>query len=129
MLVSVIEEPVPSQPWRKKKFHEVRCDLSGCERTWRVPYRGNRAEDKLDFCCLEHKNSARCLGESFDKKLKELSQRRWGVPSTSCLDETKRKRALTKEMRWGDKNYNNREKAEKTCQKKWAAAIHFSQMM
>jgi hypothetical protein len=118
VLISTIEEAVGAQPWRKKKLHELKCDLPGCQTLWLVPYRGNRPEDKLDFCCVEHKYDARRRGEIFDTKLKELSLKKWGVPSASCLEENQKKRAQTKEERWGDRNYNNRQKAEQTCQER-----------
>ena len=118
MLVSIAEEPVSSQSWRKKKLHMLRCDLFGCENIWRVPFRGNRSEDKLDFCCADHKYASRRSGELFDKKLKDRSMKKWGVASPNCLKETKRKIAESKERKWGDKNYNNRFKSERTCQEK-----------
>lgn len=125
MLISITEVPVAAQPWRKKKLHKLACDLLGCGNTWEAPYRGNRAEDKLDFCCPEHKYAARRRGEKLDKKLRELSLQRWGVTSPNCRVEVKHKAAQTKEERWGDKNYNNRPGAEKTCRERMGCSNPF----
>jgi hypothetical protein len=115
VLIGVTEETVSAQPWRKKKLHRLSCDLTGCNAIWEVPYRGNRPENKLDFCCPEHKYASRRCGEKFDQKLKELSLKKWGVESPNCLEEVKLKASQTKEERWGDRNFNNRQQAEKTC--------------
>lgn len=125
MLIGITEEPVVAQPWRKKRLHELKCDLPGCENSWRVPFRDNRPEDKLDFCCSDHKYAARRRGEIFDKKLKKLSLKKWGVPSPNCLKEVQQKSSQTKEARWGDSNYNNRQKAEQTCQEKLGCSNPF----
>lgn len=91
-------------------------------------YNINSSEENRYAKAEQAKQRTKADWDLIAKKRAETNIKRYGVSNTSVLASIQAKAAKTKAKRYGDKNYNNRSKAQNTCLERFGTE-HYSQTL